>query len=212
MIEDLINTTSSYFDVQRYVILLFVKSNLVFDKHPGDLKGYLDLGCVEDNFSTLGKEVDCIATHALAFHLRGVITNLKYSLAYFATDGVISLQLMALFWEAVAILEYRCNLWVIAATSDGASPNRRFYQLHRVNEELCHKTENICAKWRNIYFFSDAPHLMKTTRNCWANSGSGQCKRYIWNNGKNILWTHLSRMFYDELAIGGLKVLPKITQ
>ena len=68
---------------------------------------------------------------------------------------------MALFWEAVAILEYRCNLWVIAATSDGASPNRRFYQLHRVNEELCHKTKNICAKWRNIYFFSDAPHLMK---------------------------------------------------
>ena len=34
----------------------------------------------------------------------------------------------------------------------------------------------------------------------------------MWNNGKNILWTHLSRMFYDELAIGGLKVLPKITQ
>ena len=119
---------------------------------------------------------------------------------------------MALFWEAVAILEYRCNLWVIAATSDGASPNRRFYQFHRVNEELCHKTENICAKWRNIYFFSDAPHLMKTTRNCSANSGSGQCKRYMRNNGKNILWTHLSRMFYDELAIGGLKVLPKITQ
>ena len=50
VIEDLINTTSSYFDVQRYVILLFdemkVKSNLVFDKHTGDLKGYLDLGCV----------------------------------------------------------------------------------------------------------------------------------------------------------------------
>ena len=102
VIEDLINTTSSYFDVQRYVILLFdemkVKSNLVFDKHTGDLKGYLDLGCVEDDFSTLGKEVDCLSTRALAFHLRGVITNLlKYSLAYFATDGVISLQLMALF-------------------------------------------------------------------------------------------------------------------
>ena len=126
--------------------------------------------------------------------------------------GVVSLQLVALFWEAVAILEYRCNLWVIAATSNGASPNRRFYQLHIENDELCHKTENICTKWRNIYFFSDAPHLMKTTRNCWANSGSGHCKRYMWNNGKNILWTHLSQMFYDELAIGGLKVLPKITQ
>ena len=186
MIEDLINKTSSYFDVQRYVILLFdemkVKSNLVFDKHTGDLRGYLDLGCVEDDCSALGKEVDCLATHALAFHLCGLITNLKYSLAYFA------------------ILEYRCNLWLIAATSDGASPNRRFYQLHRVNEELCHKTENICAKWRNIYFFSDAPHFMKTTRNCWANSGSGQCKRYMWKNGKNILWalSHDSEVCYPS--------------
>ena len=190
VIEDLINTTSSHFDVQRYVVLLFdemkVKANLVFDKHTGELKGYLDLGCVEDDFSILGRESDCLATHALVFLLRGVATNLKYNLAYFATDGVISLQLMVLFWEAVAILEYRCNLWVIAATSDGASPNRR-YQLHRDNEELCHKAENICAKWRNIYFVSDAPHLMKTTRNCWANSGFGQCKSYIWNNGKNIL-------------------------
>ena len=151
VIEDLINTTSSYFDVQRYIVLLFdemkVKANLVFDKYTGELKGYLDLGCVEDDLSTLGREADCLATHALAFHLRGVVTNLKYSLAYFSTDGVIALQLMALFWEAVAILEYRCNLWVVAATSDGASPNRRFYQLHRENNELCHKTVNICAKW-----------------------------------------------------------------
>ena len=50
VIEDLKNTTGSYFDVQRYVVLLFdevkVKANLVFDKHTGELKEYLDLGCV----------------------------------------------------------------------------------------------------------------------------------------------------------------------
>ena len=81
--------TKEYFDVERYVILLFdemkVKSNLVFDKHTGELKSYLDLGCVENDFSTLGREIDCLATHALVFYLRGVVTNLKYSLGYFAT-------------------------------------------------------------------------------------------------------------------------------
>ena len=191
MIRDLQEVTKEYFDVERYVILLSdemkVKSNLVFDKHTGELKGYLDLGCVENDFSTLDREIDCLATHALVFYLRGVVTNLKYSLAYFTTDGIISVQLMALFLEAVTILEYTCNLWVVAATSDGASPNRKFYQLHRIGKELCYKTENICAPWRNIYFFSDVPHLMKTTRNYWANSGSGKCTRYMWK--KHIMDT-----------------------
>ena len=33
----------------------------------------------------------------------------------------------------------------------------------------------------------------------------------MWNSGKNILWTHLSKIFFDELAAGGCKILPKIT-
>ena len=32
-----------------------VKSNLVFDKHTGQLIGFVDLGCEEHNFSTLKK-------------------------------------------------------------------------------------------------------------------------------------------------------------
>ena len=50
VIRDLQVVTKEYFDVERYVILLFdemkVKSSLVFDKYTGELKGYLDLGCV----------------------------------------------------------------------------------------------------------------------------------------------------------------------
>ena len=33
----------------------------------------------------------------------------------------------------------------------------------------------------------------------------------MWNSGKNILWTHLSKIFFDELAVGGCKILPTIT-
>ena len=38
---------------------------------------------------------------------------------------------MPLFWEAIGVLELTCNLWVIAGTSDGASPNRRLYRMHK---------------------------------------------------------------------------------
>ena len=119
---------------------------------------------------------------------------------------------MALFWEAVAILEYNCNLWVIGTTCDGASANRKFFQIHREGNEICHKTLNICAPYRYIFFFSDAPHLIKTARNYWASSGAGKCTRYMWSNGKHILWTHLSKMFMDELSECGCKpMLSKIT-
>ena len=215
VIADLKTVTNNYFDVERYVVLLFdemkIKSNLVFDKLTGEVKCYLDLGCVETNFSTLGNEHDDLSTHALVFYLRGVMTDLKSAFAYFATDGIISIQLMGLFWMAVSILEDNCNLWAIAAASDGASPNRKFYQMHREGIELCNKTVNIYAPWRFIYFFSDAPHLLKTGRNCWASSGAGKCSRYMWHNGKHILWTHLSRLFMKELSTCSTKILSKVT-
>ena len=147
VIADLKTVTNNYFDVERYVVLLFdemkIKSNLVFDKLTGEVKDYLDLGCVETDFSTLGNEHDDLSTHALVFYFRGVMADLKYAVAYFATYGIISIQLMGLFWMAVSILEDNCNLWVIAATSNGASPNRKFYQMHRAGIELCNKTMEI---------------------------------------------------------------------
>ena len=188
MIEELKSLTDMYFDVQRYVVLLFdemkIMSNLVFDKITGESIGYVDLGDPDVNFATL-EELDEVATHALVFLLRGVCTELKFRLAYFSTNGVTSSQLMPLFWEAVAILELSCNLWVIAATSDGASPNRSFYKMHEgldgnAGKDVCFRTINIYAPQRYIYFFSDAPHLVKTTRNCLYHSGSGSCTRYVY--------------------------------
>ena len=106
----------------------------------------------------------------MVFYLRGIATNLKYSFAYFATNGVTSGQLMPLFWEAVAILELLCNLWVIDVTFDRAYPNRRFYRMHKNlhNDiiDICFKTINLYGKYGNIYFIADAPHLIKTAGNC----------------------------------------------
>ena len=59
VIKDLIALTTTYFNTQRYVVLLFdemtVKSNLVFSKESGELIGFTDLGDPEVNYNTLEK-------------------------------------------------------------------------------------------------------------------------------------------------------------
>ena len=85
-----------------------VQSNLVFDKVTGELIRFADLGDLDLNYAVMDK-ADEIATHALAFLIRGVCTELKFCLAHFSTNGVTAVQLMPIFWEAVCILECSCN-------------------------------------------------------------------------------------------------------
>ena len=135
------------------------------------------MGDLEINFLSIEKNANNLATHALVFMLRGITTELKYSSAYFATNNVTAEQLLPLFLNAVRLLALRCNFWVIAATSDGASPNRRLYRMHSELDDdlilgsICHNT---ITDDRYIYFLSDAPHLLKTARNCLYNSGYGK--------------------------------------
>ena len=181
IVAELIQTAQSLTGYQRYAVLSFdevkIKENLVFDKYSGNLIGYVDFGDPELNFSSFN-DVNDVATHVLVYYVRGLASNLKFSLAYFGTKGVTSYQIMPTFWEAVAILEMKCGLKVIAAVSDGASPNRKFYKMHHLldekdeSEAIVHRTINLfAATQRYIWFFADAPHLMKTTRNCLYHSG-----------------------------------------
>ena len=81
--------------MQRYVVLLFdemkIMANLVLDKVTGELIGFTDLGDPDLNYGSLEK-VNELATHALAFLVRGVCTELKFCLAHFATTGVTAAQ------------------------------------------------------------------------------------------------------------------------
>ena len=72
-----------------------VMANLVLGKTTGELIGFTDLGDPDLNFGALEK-VDMIASHALAFLVRGVCTDLKFGLAHFATCGSLQLLLMGL--------------------------------------------------------------------------------------------------------------------
>ncbi len=61
-------------------------------------------------------------------------------------------------------------------TADGASVNRKLINLHHGRKRHIYKTANpYTTSNRSFFFFSDPPHLLKTTRNCWASKS-----RILW--------------------------------
>ena len=179
-IDLLKSIVKDYTGTAKYIVLVFdemkIKGRLVFDRYTGKLIGFTSLGDPELDFATF-EELQ-LATHVLAFMIRGVQTTLKFTLAYFLTQTIVSDQLASIFWHAVSILELNCDLYVIATVSDGMSANRKFYCLHKYvsglslkdekdkepSDVVIFKSQNFFAFQRFIWFFADAPHLMKTSR------------------------------------------------
>lgn len=216
-IECLREKTKHFTDLRRYVVLVMdemkIQSNLVFDKVSGDLVGFVDLGDPVTN-ETFAEE-ESMATHALAFLVRGLCTDMKHIVSYYFTRDVTSFQIIPIFWKAVAVLELSLNLWVVATVNDGASANRKFFRLHSplakdLKCDVVYKTPNIFATSRFIYFFADSPHLMKTARNCLYNSGYGSRSRYMWNNDQYLIFRHIADLFYSDQEYA-LHTLPKLT-
>ena len=135
VIKDLKQKTEDFSEQERYVAILIdemkIQEDLVWENNPGELIGFIDLGDEELNFATF-KNTSQIATHVLVLLIRSIVNPLSFSLANFATSGITAFQLFPIFWKAVAILEITCNLKVIAAVADGASPNRKFFRMHSV--------------------------------------------------------------------------------
>ena len=106
--------------------------------------------------------------------VRGIFFKLEFPYAHFATEGITADLLFPIVWEGVHQLE-SIGLKVICITADGASPNRKFFRMHRGSDSdtsPTYKARNPFAKEeRWVYFMSDAPHLIKTARNCWSHSG-----------------------------------------
>ena len=159
--------------IQRFICLCFdeieVQSSLVFNKYTDELIGFIDLGDPDTNYSTVSNR-DKLTSHILVYYVRGLRSDLKFAFAYFATHGITSFQIMTTFWKAISILEITCKLPVITVVSDGASPNRKFYSLYPPLDELntkdvTYRTINLFEPKRYIWFFADAPHLLKTARN-----------------------------------------------
>ena len=154
-----------------------IKSNLVYSKSTGKLKGFTECGDINDLISDfvnkkLAAEEDELATHIIAFMVRGLFSPLKQVFAYYPCKGFTAHQLYWSVWGAVAALEGG-GFRVRALVSDGASPNRKFYRLHAENTDgraPTFYTMNRYAPERRIYFLCDVPHLIQTTRNNLENS------------------------------------------
>ena len=133
-----------------------IQENLVFDKPLGELIGFIYLRDPLNTFANVNEDSDPIASHTLAFLVRSLAIHLKYIVAYYFTDNVTSFQLMSLFWKVVAVLEITVKLNVIAAVNDGASPNRKFFNLHAylggvLPNGVVYKTPNLFCLARMIY-------------------------------------------------------------
>lgn len=180
---------------QNFVCLIFdemkIKEDLVYDKHTGQLTGFLNIG--EVNNQLLQLEQVCkqetplpkLATHMLTFMVRGLLSGLDFPYASFPCLSLGGDQLYSIVWGAVRRLE-ACGFRVAALTCDGASCNRNFFRLHGAtsngeDEPLAYKTRNpYSVEERQIFFVSDPPHLLKTVRNCWANSFAHSRTRTMW--------------------------------
>ncbi|CAC5357823.1 THAP9 [Mytilus coruscus] len=169
---------------KNFVGLLFdevkVKSDLVYDKNSGELIGYCNLDKVGNQIMNFEKnmkdtsttETDAdIAKYMLVLMVRGVATDFKFPLAGFATLSITADFLYPIIWKAIRVLQTGfAQLKVLFLTCDGASANRKFFNIHRQVNEFIHYTNNPYADdERKLYFISDVPHLVKTTRNCFSN-------------------------------------------
>ena len=118
---------------------------------------------------------------------------------------------MPIFWQAVKYLE-RINLKFIAVTADEASQNRKFFKMHKYlcgvsDADVIYRTKNIHTKeMRFIYFFADAPHLVKTSRIVLIildpNVRQDTC-------GFFLLWSHIGCLYYEDLE-SDLKLVNKL--
>ena len=170
---------------KRYVTIILdemkVKENIVYDKTTGNIIGFCNLGKINDELLQYERSEDVhppVAKQILAVMVRGLFFKFEFPLAHFSTEGATGDLLYPIVWEGIRNIE-STGLKVLAVTADGASPNRKFFRMHgSLKDGVVYKTKNLYAfDDRDVYFFSDAPHLIKTTRNCLSHSNYASSSR-----------------------------------
>ena len=166
-----------------------IKSGIVFNKSAGEMIGFVDLGSVNHEMDSLAESLTAgpckrsipkLADHMLSFMVRPVYKPSKaYVIASYASLDLCGHTLYAIIWEVIEALELN-GIQVISITCDGISSNRKFFKLCKTSVgSLTHKTVNPFRRDCFIYFFCDPPHLLKTARNCFANSHAHSHSRQL---------------------------------
>ena len=171
-------------EYEKCVVILademHIKDDLVYNKHTGELVGFVNLSNVNNVLSNFGDSSEpTLATYVFVIMVRGLFIHLEYPYACFPSTGITGDAMYPIIWEAVRRLE-TCEFKVLGVTADGASPNRKFFRLHKSpdakKDSVTYKTKNPYSDDEcDIFFISDPPHLIKTIRNSLFNS-----KRALW--------------------------------
>ncbi|XP_071855159.1 uncharacterized protein [Apostichopus japonicus] len=214
---------------QKLVNLIFdemkIKAGLVFSKTNGKLVGFIDVGDVSKDMERFEarcteskSEIPNVASHVLLFMVRGLTSSIKFPVAFFFTNSAPGHQLYEMAMNCIKALKL-LGLTVLCLTSDGASCNRKLYEILSGSSSSPltphYKTKNVYEENQYIYFNSDAPHLLKTLRNNFENSNWNRKTRNLVYNGKPIQWIHLLQL--QEWDKGrkrqtpGLVLLPKLS-
>ena len=180
-------------DHQKYVTLIFdevkIKEDIVYNKFSGEMIGFVDITNINQHL--LDFEQSCLsdtyipnhqlATHVLVFMVRGIFSQLEFPYAQFPVAAASGEVLFPIVWSCIERLEM-IGLKVLALVCDAAAPNRKLFKLHSTTNELTYEVKNIYAaeKDRPLFLISDVPHLLKTSRNCWANSHAHINSRKLW--------------------------------
>lgn len=163
----------------KYIFLLideiYLKEGLVYNKSTGSLIGFSDLGSVPQQLDEFERKLasDTPPTRPLAktmmvIMVRGIFCDIKFPYAQFPMASGTAGDLYPLVWRAIDRLECT-GFHVLGITADGASINRRLFNMHSTKKEIVYKTRNFYAKdSRDVFFISDPPHLIKTVRNAFA--------------------------------------------
>ena len=125
---------------------------------------------------------------------RGIFSHFNFPIGYFCSKGFNSDQLFPCVWEAIGVLE-SIGLKVRACICDGATPNRKFFKLHAMensenvsNDGVVYWALNRFDFQRKVYFISDPPRLIKTLRNNFENSHGH-------NNTRNLMVSYSNWLF-----------------
>ena len=219
VINDLKQKTVNFSGAERFITILFdemkIQEDLVWDKYSGELIGFVDLGDINTNYATL-KNVEELATHILVFLVKSIVNPLSFSFASFATTGISSSRFCLYFGKLFVILNkliYMLLLLLpmvhlkIVAFSECID----FYKVTLKLKMLFIVLKTFMLKKIVTFISLQMYHtLLKLPETVLSNSGSGRATRYMWNSGFFILWSHISKI-YDEQLQSGLKFVPKLT-
>jgi DNA transposase THAP9 len=194
--------------------VVIVQGDLVYNKHTGQLLGYVNLDAVSTELlqlENMSKDDGRLGKSLLVVTVRGITTSLSYPFAAYAADCLSASKLYLVTWECNEYIEVVAGLKLLFICCDGGVQSRKLFKIMALSEEVVHKTRNPYAHEREIYFICDPTRLLKTARNFFSNSFAHTNSRQMWFN-QTISWKHVVQLYEDHCIKSENRLCPELTR